>query len=250
MVTTGYNLSRAWFAWAFQNSEKVSPNHTALYFWCTELCNRLGWKEKFTLPTDVAKEAIGIKSYKTYIKTLHDLQEFGFIKIVQRSNNQYTANIIALVNFTNADTKPLDKAILNHDTEQCSSTIESTVESNATIDKPETTNHKPLTTNNKHGHLHDEKNILTAEEIKWKLVAADSDIAAFICTTYKFSKEQYWSIVDRFLGEKTSGVNELNKPYAEVIKQFKNWVRYHQDNLRKQPSKQVPGPGYVPLWRR
>jgi len=88
----GYSLSRSFFDWCFENPEKIKPNHVALYFFIVEHCNRLGWKRKFGLPTDVCKDAIGIKSYNTYIKTLNDLIEFGFINMIQKSKNQWTEN--------------------------------------------------------------------------------------------------------------------------------------------------------------
>ena len=88
---TGYELSRRWFDFCFDNPEKIKPNHTALYFFCVEWCNRMGWKEKIGLPTSVAKEAIGIHSYNTYINTLNDLIDFGFIKLIQKSKNQYSS---------------------------------------------------------------------------------------------------------------------------------------------------------------
>ena len=123
-----YELSRKWFDWSFENPEKISPNHSALYFFAIEHCNRLGWREKFGFPTEMAKDAIGIKSYNTYVKTLNDLVDWGFIKMIQRSKNQYSANIIALSNFNKALDKALDKAIVKHDTKQ-SKSIDS-------IDKP------------------------------------------------------------------------------------------------------------------
>ena len=114
----GYELSRNWFDWAFENPEKINPNHSALYFFAIEHCNRLGWREKFGFPTEMAKDAIGIKSYNTYVKTLNDLVDWGFIKMIQRSKNQYSANIIALSNFNKALDKALDKAIVKHVTKQ------------------------------------------------------------------------------------------------------------------------------------
>ena len=110
----GYSLSRIWFDWCFENPEKISPNHTALYFFCIEHCNRLGWKRKFGLPTTMAKEAIGIRSYNTYIKTLNELVSFGFISMIEKSKNQYSSNIVALSNFD----KALDKALIKHTTKQ------------------------------------------------------------------------------------------------------------------------------------
>lgn len=124
----GYELSRKWFDFCFDNPEKIKPNHTALYFFCIENCNRLGWKEKFGLPTTMAKDAIGIKNYKTYINTLNDLIDWGFITSIEKSKNQYSANIVALANFTKATTNALDKAMLKHSTKQ--------VQSIASIDKP------------------------------------------------------------------------------------------------------------------
>lgn len=117
-----YDLSRKWFDWTFENPERINPNHTALYFFIIEHCNRLGWKEKFGLPTTMAKEAIGIRSYNTYINTLNDLVEFGFVKLIEKSKNQYSSNIVALSNFNKAPDKALDKALIKHTTKQREST--------------------------------------------------------------------------------------------------------------------------------
>ncbi len=121
----GYELSRKWFDWCFENPEKINPNHTALYFFCIEHCNRLGWKEKFGLPTTMAKEAIGIRSYNTYKNTLEDLVKFGFVIMIEKSKNQYSSNIIALSNFDNALDNALDKALIKHTSKQSESTHQS-----------------------------------------------------------------------------------------------------------------------------
>ena len=105
MFMNGYELSRKWFDWCFENPEKISPNHAALYFYAIDLCNRLGWKEKFGLPMESAKEAIGISNYRTYSKTFNDLVEWGFIIVHQKSKNQFTSNIIAIAKNTTATTK-------------------------------------------------------------------------------------------------------------------------------------------------
>lgn len=125
MEVSGYELSRNWFDFCFENPEKAKPNHTALYFFIVEHCNRLGWKSKFGLPTTMAMEAIGIKSYNTYKKTLDDLIEFGFIDMIEKSKNQYSSNIIALSNFNKALDKALDKAMIKHTSKQSESTHQS-----------------------------------------------------------------------------------------------------------------------------
>ena len=33
----GYELSRKWFDWSFENPELVSPSHTAIYFFAIEV---------------------------------------------------------------------------------------------------------------------------------------------------------------------------------------------------------------------
>jgi hypothetical protein len=139
----GYALSRNWFDWCFENTEKISPNHSALYFFIIEQCNRLGWKEKFGLPTSMAKEAVGIRSYNTYVKTLNDLVEWGFIVMIEKSKNQYTSNIVALSNPYKALDKALDKAIVKASVKHVPKRSESTSESISSIDKPLTK--EPLT---------------------------------------------------------------------------------------------------------
>src|SRR3989304_983964 len=125
MQINGYDLSRTWFDFCYENPEKISPTHTAMYFFAIEHCNRLGWKEKFGFPTTMVMEAIGIKSYNTYKKVFNDLINFGFIILIQKSINQYSSNIIALSKNNKALDKALDKALIKHSTKHSESTIES-----------------------------------------------------------------------------------------------------------------------------
>ena len=134
-----YELSRKWFDWCFENPHKVTPSHVAIYCFSVEHCNRLGWKTNFGLPTTMVMEAVGIKSYNTYIKTFNELVDFGFIKLVEKSKNQYSANIIALSKFNKALDKALDKAMIKHKTKQ----RESTRQSIDSINKPINNNSTP-----------------------------------------------------------------------------------------------------------
>jgi len=157
----GYELSRLWFDWCFENPDKVKPNHTALYFFCIEHCNRLGWKLKFGLPTTMAKEAIGMRSYNTYINTLNDLVEWGFVELIEKSKNQYSSNIVALSNSNKAHDKALDKALIKHGTKQS----ESTGESIDSIDKQETI--EPLTINQEQEGVYFQNEELNSVFSKW-----------------------------------------------------------------------------------
>jgi len=120
---TGYELSRQWFDWSYENPDKINPNHTALYFFIIEHFNRMGQPSKFGLPMEMAKCAIGIKNYRTYSKTFEDLIEWGFISLIQRSKNQWSANVIALVKNTKAHTKALSKATQKHSQKQVHGTV-------------------------------------------------------------------------------------------------------------------------------
>jgi hypothetical protein len=131
-----YELSRKFWDFAFENPDRIKPIHAAIYFFAIEHCNRLGWKEKFGLPSQMVMEAIGVKNWRTYSQGLNELIEFDFIKLIEKSTNQYSSNIIAIVNFTKADTKALDKALQKHGTKQGQS-IDS-------IDKQETINNKQI----------------------------------------------------------------------------------------------------------
>jgi hypothetical protein len=140
---TGYELSRRWFDFCFANPEKITPTHTALYFFAVEHCNRLGWKRKFGLPTEMAKDALGIKSWHTYIKVFNDIVSFGFFELVEKSKNQYSSNIIALIKNDEALDEALDKATSKHMTKQ----LQSTYQSNDSIDKLLTINQELITNN-------------------------------------------------------------------------------------------------------
>ena len=118
-----YELSRNWFNFCFDNPELIKPTHTAIYFFAIEHCNRLGWKEKFGFPSQMVMEAIGVKNWRTYSKALNEVVEFGFIKMIEVSKNQYSSNIIAIVKTTKATTKALDKALQLHSTKQRKGTV-------------------------------------------------------------------------------------------------------------------------------
>ena len=69
-------------------------------------------------------DAIGVRKYQTYGNALSDLVEWGFIKMIEKSKNQYSANIIS-INATPKNGKALDKALVKHGAKQCKSTGQS-----------------------------------------------------------------------------------------------------------------------------
>ncbi len=121
-----YKLYRNFWDYAFDNPEKIKPNHVAIYSFAIEHCNRLGWKQKFGFPTSMVLEATGIKSYSVYKKTFDDLVKYGFINVIEYSKNQYSSNIIALKENNKANDKALNKALTKHTSKQSESTHQST----------------------------------------------------------------------------------------------------------------------------
>lgn len=132
----GYELSHNFFEWSFENPNKVAPAHVALYFFCINQCNKLGWKEKFGLPMQMAKDAIGISNYRTYSKTFNDLVEWGFITVYEKSKNQWSATIIGIAKNTKANTNALDKATSFHMQDQSTEHPQKQVRGSVCIDKP------------------------------------------------------------------------------------------------------------------
>ena len=105
---------KKWFEWTFQNPEKITTNHTALYMFCVYVQQSFGNKDKFTLNTSVAMESLGIASYNTYNKTLNDLIKWKFLKEIVRAKNQYQNSCFALSKFDKAQYKALGTALLQN----------------------------------------------------------------------------------------------------------------------------------------
>ncbi|HET8736222.1 MAG TPA: hypothetical protein VFM69_06470 [Pricia sp.] len=131
----GYDLSRNFWNWAFDNPEKVTPALAAIYFFAVEHCNRLGDKEKFGFPSQMTMDAVGISKHQTYMKYFNQLVEYGFIELVQKSKNQYSSNIISIVQAVPKKGKALDKAFIKHGAKQTESTGQSTYRTDGYIDK-------------------------------------------------------------------------------------------------------------------
>lgn len=120
-----YSLSRSFWDFSFENPEKMKPIHSSIFFFAIEHCNRLWWKDKFWFPTTMVMDAIWISNYSSYKNWLDELVEWGFIKMIQVSKNQYSANVISLIQFVWSTDKALDKALIKHGTKQHIKQVES-----------------------------------------------------------------------------------------------------------------------------
>lgn len=134
----GYDLTRNWFNFKFENQDKVKAIHTDFYIYLVDQWNRLGQKSNFGLPTSMTMQVLGIGSYNTYKKVLEELISFGFIILVKESKNQHQSKLIALSKTDKALDKALDKATIKATDEPTDKAID-------TIDK-QLNNYNNLTT--------------------------------------------------------------------------------------------------------
>jgi hypothetical protein len=208
MMPNGYDLSRHFWDWAFENPEKISTGHCAVYFFAIEHCNRLGWKEKFGFPTQMVMDAIGIKKHQTYIKYLNELVDYGFIKMVQKSKNQFSANIISLSSAMPKKGKALDKARSKHMAKQGRSNWQSTGQSKDSIDKQE--NNKPI-------------NLLT---IKQELLNSEMFVNDLMYVN-KITKEHVLVLIEEFFIFAAEDCKD--KEIGQIKKHCLYWVRKQVD---------------------
>lgn len=198
-----FSLYRHFWDYCFVNPELIKPTHIAIYSFAIEHCNRLGWKQKFGFPTSMAMEATGIKSYSVYKKHLDDLVGFGLIEMVEVSKNQFSANIIALKENCKAndkaDDKALDKAFVKHSSKQ----VQSTHQSNSSIDKQDYNN----TNLPKYQSTIEERKINFASTLNDFIPKYGMDMTnEFIAywtepnaknTQMRFEKEKFWALSKR-----------------------------------------------------
>jgi hypothetical protein len=146
----GYNLSRWWFNFAFDKKE-AKVQHTAIFMWCIELNNRLGWKSEFGIPTQDTMEGLSIGNKATYINALRDLHDWGFIEIIKESKNQYQACVIKICSekCCNENATPLDSALIQHSTQHSNGIGSGTGVSTVPIDKQVNKQTKKQVNNNK-----------------------------------------------------------------------------------------------------
>jgi len=204
---TGYELSKQWFDFAFENPEKIRPVHTAIYFFAIEHYNRLGWKKKFGFPSQMVMEAIGVKNWRTYISAFSDLVEWGFFELIEKSRNQYSSNVIAIVKNTEAHTKALSKALQKHSQKQSNSTV--------SIDKQRTKNKEP-----KNGRF-----TPPSQEDVFLYMQDRGGSGAEAEKFYDFYQSKNWYV----------GKNKMKDWNAAV----RNWMRNTKNN-----SQESPPPGF------
>jgi hypothetical protein len=218
----GYHYHKIWFDFAFENNDLVSPSHTAMYLWFVELNNRLKWIDKFASPASQTMSCTGIKSYNTYKKIFNELVEFGFIKVITESKNQYTACIIAISKFDKAHNKALDKAIGDLPNQNLTTQLQSTIQSIDSIikeDKPiETVKHIDVVINNNlFGEYTPQKKATKPKNIK------PENVSYVTCKEFWLSEFHLnWA----FNGVTGKSLKELIKKIELILKSTKDGGNY------------------------
>ena len=204
-----YGYLRQWFDFAFEHQGLVTGNHTAIYCWFIEQNNRLGWAKEFGAPRDQTMAAAGISSYNTYKKCFNDLINWGFVKLVKPSKNQYFANVIALSKFDKAKYKALDKALLSHLTKQSESTVQGTVALNIPID-----NYTNIPLNH----------IVVVEYAQAFNFFIETKNFRMLREKYKLDEDSIKKFFERFYNEKVDLGDFNNKTKSDLVKHFTAWL--------------------------
>lgn len=219
-----FKLNRYFWDYAFNNPEKIKPNHCAIYYFALEHCNRLGWKKKFGFPTSMVLEATGIKSYSVFKKTFDELVLFEFFEVIEYSKNQYSSNIIALKENYKALDKALDKASIKHVTKQSESIVQSTVQSIDSINKHITNIQSYNITNNtpeikNFGDSDLDKNLIHSNILKFESLSWLESVSM----QQKIPIEEIKNKIDEFfLFLKTTQTEHKTK--KAFLEHFINWL--------------------------
>jgi hypothetical protein len=116
------------------------PEHIAIFWFLTELNNRLNWIDDFGLPIYNAMEEVKIRNLKTFSKYLQDLHDWGIIEILSKSVNQHTSTVVsiksAMAKFDEAHDEAHDEALPRHMTKHLrgTATINKLLETNKNLE--------------------------------------------------------------------------------------------------------------------
>lgn len=221
-----FKLSRSFFDWSFENPELISPLHSAIFFFAIEHCNRLWWKEKFWFPTSMVMEAIWIRKWETYNKAYQDLIQWGFIKEIEKSKNQYSSCIISILSATPKNGKALDKALVKHGKKHSESTGESTGD----IDIQET--NKQETINNvflEFWNIYPKKIAKPKCEEKFRKLSEENKMKALKNIKLQIIKWKIQKTEDKYIPHPLTWINEWRydddveeiKPTQEEIDEYR-----------------------------
>ncbi|SHE68939.1 hypothetical protein SAMN05444405_102303 [Bacteroides luti] len=220
---TGYSLSRNYFEWVFNNPDKGDAAMTALYFFIIDEFNRSGWKDKIAITSHRCMAAIGCHSYNTYKRALNLLITNGFITLIQKSQNRYTANIVSLSNFDRLN-HYVDKSTLSKN-DEVKFTISKDDEVNTSTLSVTPSNNDELTETILNNKTIKPNNINNIEEYSSDSVFEDDCLKVEdveVCDPYKEFTE--------WIKENAPKVAKMKEPFTEV-QYYKLFSEYNADDV-------------------
>ena len=246
MKTNGYDLSRRWFDFAFENAE-TKCQHTALFMWIIELNNRLGWKEQFGLPTYATMEGLHIGNKRTYLAALDDLCKWGFIEIIKESKNQYSSTLISICRSKKATAlhTALDTALIQH-----SNGIDTSIEhGSAPIDKQRNQETNKQRNNNIGIDIPESQNEVIVEDANEKKTTRKKFVKPHENDVYNLmgelnaagknfmSEVQLVNFARTFMDHyEANGWIVGKTPMKDWQSTVKNWMRREWDKIKNQKS--------------
>ena len=141
----GYEFFKIFEDFLDEHPEKLKLKHHSIFFLCVRLCNEVGWKEKFQLPTKHTMNRLNMTNKETYYNGLNDLVKWGLIDMIQKSKNQSTACYISLrtglyekykIDRCKSVTSGVTGTVTDTVTDTVTSGVTSSVTSSVPIDKP------------------------------------------------------------------------------------------------------------------
>ena len=210
-----FNLIKQMYDFSEANPEKIKSYHWALYITAVEKCNRLGWKEKFGLPTDQMMELSGITHRKTYYKARQELVDWGFIKTITLSKNHNSATIISII----------EKSLVKREYDERASLEDSTTCSDST---PECNHNRSDSTliirpNNTTKDNIEFKNNNTNSDFLKNLIVENKDLLEMLSKTATIKNSEVKQI-DIFLAEKFASKDFLKwNNENDLFKHYMNW---------------------------
>lgn len=91
-----FDYLKIFWAWVEQNPDKVKTFHIALYLAILHRANQSKWNPKLIIINSDYMALTAIHSPTSLIKTLNELEEFGFIKTEGRTPNQFHNRVISI----------------------------------------------------------------------------------------------------------------------------------------------------------
>ena len=120
---TGYDVTKSILTYSAHNPE-VDSGHIAIFIYIGEMSNECNWNPRVELSRKKIHLITGVRTDETYLKKIKQLEDWGAIKIISYSKNQFQPYDIIEINTGFLKNQ---KSLLNHNE----------IDANTLLDRPE-----------------------------------------------------------------------------------------------------------------